>query len=53
VINTDKCKSNNCTIAATVIPLIYEKLEDTKAVIRSCNSKKDRLYNDQNKKDKQ
>jgi len=32
---------------------ICEKFEDTKGVIRSCKSKKDRQYNRQQKKDKQ
>jgi len=32
--------------------LLYEKFEETKGVIRSCKSKKDRQYNCQKKKDK-
>ena len=32
--------------------LLYEKFEETKGVIRSCKSKKDRQYNGQKKNDK-
>ena len=34
------------------IPLMEEKSEDTKGVIKRCKSKNDRQYNGQKKKDK-